>query len=336
MNHLAVDLGSKQSQVCERSPQGDVLREARLKNSLLKAFFAQQPKSQVVLESCAEAFTVASWAKEAGHEVVVVPSTLAPALGVGARGVKTDKRDAQNLSLASCRMAQLPAVHQPGVVAKSIRSELASRALLVRMRTMAINHVRGYLRQALLRPKSGATRSFLKRVRELLLAQEEGIPQHLELVLGQVELLNQQLAAADRALMEIAKNDAVCQRLMTVPGVGPVTAAVFRATVDDVSRFANAQLLRSYLGLTPKEDSSGERQHRGGISKAGNSMARWALIQAAWAAWRTAPGEPMVRWAKELAMRKPKGVAIVALARKLAGILYAVWRDDSVYSSQHS
>ena len=336
MNHVAVDLGSKQSHFCERSPDGTVVRDARLKNAALREFFKQLAPSHVVLEACSDAFTVAQWAKSSGHEVTVVPSTLAPALGVGARGVKTDKRDAENLSLASCRMAQLPAVHVPSPYSKALRQQLTSRALLVQMRTMVTNHLRGYLRQEVVPLKSGSKRTVATRVREALLARPEGIPQHLEQLLQTHETLCQQIQTADDELSNLAEADAVCRRLMTAPGIGPVTATGYRAVIDKVERFQNAHLVQSYLGVTPGEDSSGDRKQRGGISKAGPAMLRALLVQAAWSAWRTAEEDPMVQWAKKIAERRPIQVAITALARKLAGILFAMWRDESEYSSQRT
>lgn len=336
MNHVAVDLGSKQSHVCVRNADGTVVKSVRIKNAVLPEFFEELETSRIVVEACSEAFTVARWAKKQKHEVTVVPSTLAPALGVGARGVKTDKRDAENLSMASCRMEHLPSVHVPSAFAQQLRQQLAARALLVQSRTMVTNHLRGYLRQEVLTLKSGDTETVAQRVREALLARPEGLPQYLEQLAQTHESLCEQIQAADEELARVVKADAVCRRLMTVPGVGPVTAAVFRAAVDEAARFATPHLLQSYLGLTPTEHSSGESMQRGGISKAGPAMVRAALVQAAWSAWRTAPSDPMVVWAKQLAERRPKQVAIVALARKLAGILFALWRDESEYSPQHT
>jgi transposase len=333
MNHLAVDLGSAQSQCVERTPDSSIVRSVRVKSTELKKVFSATAKSRVVLEACSEAFTVADWASAEGHEVCIVPATLAPALGVGARGVKTDKRDAENLSLASCRMAKLPSVHRPSLVAKELRAHLASRALLVATRTMHVNHLRGYLRQQLISMKKGSA-TMARRVREELLARPQGIPLHIELVLQMLELVNEKIRLADQELKRLVESDGPCQRLMTVPGVGPVTAAAFRASVDVPSRFPNAHALQSYLGLTPGEASSGERTRRLGISKAGPSMVRWTLIQAAWAAWRYAKGDPMVKWANQLAERRPKQVAVTALARKMAGILFALWRDETTYAPQ--
>src|SRR5687768_14067821 len=140
MNHVAVDLGSKQSHVCVRSPAAEILREERLETLSLRKLFDSLEPSRIILEACSEAFTVAEWAKQAGHQVRVVPATLAPALGVGDRGVKTDKRDARNLSLSSCRI-ELPGVHVPSVTARELRSLCTSREALVSSRTKLVNTV---------------------------------------------------------------------------------------------------------------------------------------------------------------------------------------------------
>jgi transposase len=120
---------------------------------------------------------------------------------------------------------------------------------------------------------------------------------------------------------------------MTVPGVGPVTAVRFVSAIDQVGRFATAHLLESYLGLTPGDDSSGARHRRTGITKAGPPRVRWVLVQAAWCAIRTRPRDALAQWAAEVMRRRGKSVGIVAVARKLAGILYAMWRDQSVYQA---
>jgi transposase len=110
-----------------------------------------------------------------------------------------------------------------------------------------------------------------------------------------------------------------------------VTALRFAAAVDDIARFPSAHLLESYVGLVPGERQSSERQQRLGITKAGPTRLRWALIQAAWSARNSRPNDPMVLWSREVEKRRGKKVAVVALARKLAGILFALWRDQSVY-----
>jgi len=112
-----------------------------------------------------------------------------------------------------------------------------------------------------------------------------------------------------------------------------VTAAAVVATLDDVGRFASAGQVAAYIGLVPRERSSGERQRRGPLTKAGNRRVRWLLVQAAWAYWRSraTAGTVLRAWVERLAGRRGRLRAVVALARRLARILYAVWRDGTVY-----
>jgi transposase len=139
-----------------------------------------------------------------------------------------------------------------------------------------------------------------------------------------------------RTLAEAVKGDKVVARLCTVPGVGPVTATSFASTLDDVSRFSDAKQVRAYLGLVPSEYSSGERQQRGGISKAGPSRARSMLVEAGWIILRgrNPATEALHEWGARLAAMRGKKVAAVALARKLAGILYAMWRDGTNFGEE--
>lgn len=337
MNHVAVDLGSKQSQLCVRSQDGRISQEVRVKNSDLGKAFGVLEKSRVVLESCSEAFAVADLAIAAAHEVNIVPAGLARSLGVGQRGVKTDKKDAQNLSLASCRMETLPKVHLPSVEARELRALLTSRSELVGTRTALTNTVRGWMRTQLLSsPPRTRVDNFPERIRVAALNFPRGLPIHIERLLKVIELLNGQIQEADKELEQLASRDEVCRRLMSVPGVGPVTSTTFRSTVDDVSRFKTSHAVASYLGLTPGENSSGEKKQRTGITRAGAVRVRTALVQAAWSAWRSRPADPMVNWARGVAQRRPRQVAIVALARKMAGILFALWRDGSEYEPMKS
>jgi transposase len=337
MNHVAVDLGSRKSQYCVRSADGQVMQEAKVETRALKGFFAQLEKSRVVLETCSEAFTVAEYASSAGHEVSVVPATLAPSLGVGHRGVKTDKRDAQNLSMASCRMEKLPSVHRPSALAGDRRSMLVHRATLVAARTMLVNSVKGWARARLLHVPSGTTTTFPERMRDAALGESEGLPSYIERTLKVLEQLNEQLDQADEELKELADKDQVCARLMSMPGVGPVTAMSLRSSIDDVTRFKNAHAVESYFGLTPGENSTGTTRpgNRLGVTKAGSTRVRTALVQAAWSAYRSRPTDPMVQWARKLAEKKKVQVAVTALARKMCGILYAMWRDGRDYSPAH-
>lgn len=336
MNHVAIDLGGRESQLCTRSQDGSIIKEARVTTKSLLTLVTQWERSRVIVETSAEAFQIADAALKAGHEVRVVPATLVKQLGVGARGVKNDKRDAQALSEVSCRI-DLPSVHIPTETSRLWKSLCGSREALLRSRTMLINNARGWLRTQLIRIRTGATSTFSTRLREHMTANELAIPPHLEAQLVVIELLTTKIKDADLQLLSLADGNPVCRRLMTVPGVGPVTAVRFVAAIDDMSRFHNAHAVQSYIGLTPGENSSSERKRNTGITKAGSSELRRTLVQAAWCACRSRRSvEPMVMWARRIEARRGKFVAVVALARKLAGILFAMWRDGTTYRSSKS
>ena len=149
-----------------------------------------------------------------------------------------------------------------------------------------------------------------------------------------LQSLNEQIKQADLRLRELAEGDELPARLRTVPEVGVVTATSFVSTLDDAARFAGAKEARAYLGLVPSERSSGERQQRGHISKAGPGRARHMLVEAAWTILRrrSPTNAALHDWAAGIAARRGSRVAIVALARKLAGILYAMWRDATSFT----
>jgi transposase len=252
---------------------------------------------------------------------------------VGARRIKTDQRDARALSEASCRV-DLRSVHIPSSSSRELKSICGSRDELVETRTKLINNVRGWLRTQLWRIRSGAPVSFTERVRAYAMERGLTLPPHITRNLEVLDLVTTQIRAADAQLRQQAKADPICRLLMTVPGVGPVTAIRFRATIDDPSRFTSSHGVQSYLGLTPGEHSSSLSQHRTGITKAGAPATRRLLIQSAWSAFRTHESHPMVIWAKKVEQRRGKFIAVVALDRKLARILFAMWRSNTAYNPE--
>jgi transposase len=325
MEHVAIDLGGRQSQICVRRADGTIVEERRCATDELGVYLSRRPASRVVVETCAEAFRVTDLAKAAGHQVRVVPSMLVQSLGVGARGVKNDRKDAQVLSEVSTRI-ELPSVHVPSLPSRELRAQCTSREATIRARTLLVNSTRGWMRTQGLRIRSGAVETLPMRVRAA--AQ---LPAHIESILVVIDTLNEQIALADRELKKMAKQHPACRVLMTMPCVGPVTAVRMTAAIDEVSRFESAAKVQAYLGLVPGEHSSSQRQRRTGITKAGPPAVRRTLLQAAWSLRRRRPHEPMVQWALEIEKRRGKHIAMVALARKMAGILFAMWRDSHNY-----
>lgn len=330
MEHLAIDLGAKESQICVRSADGEIVEERRISTRPLQLsrYLRGRPKSRVIIETGAEAFWVAEIAGECGHEVRVVPSLLAPSLGVGRRGQKSDRRDARVLTETSCRV-DLPSVHIPAKPSRELQSRLVLRDALVRSRTKLINVVKAYLRTIGERMPRRYAKTLPGELREKL----PEAARKLERVLGVIDALNGSIQGCEQELKQFAARSELARRLQTVPGVGMLTALWYVATMDVASRFPNASTVGSYYGLVPSEHSSGESQRKGAITKAGCSSMRAMLVQAAWSAirGRRYQQDPMVRWAMEVSRRRGKKVAVVALARKLSGILFALWRDGTRY-----
>lgn len=328
MEHLAIDIGGRESQICLRSPSGEITQEKKVRTQDLPKLFASLPPSRVVFETCGESFWIADAVVRAGHEVRVVASTLVRSLGVGSRGVKNDCKDARVLSEVSCRI-DLPSIYVPDTESRDHKSMLSMRDVLVHSRTAMINAVRGWMRGRAVRVRTGVTDTFAQRLRA---ACGETLPTAIARLLDTIEHLCQQIDAADKELQAIAKADDVCRRLKSVPGVGSLIAVAYKSTLDTTKRFESAHHVQSYVGLTPGEYASSEKHRRTGITKAGSTRLRWLLVQAAWTARRCAPNDPMVLWSKEVEKRRGKRVAVVALARKIAGILFAIWRDGMLYS----
>ena len=132
------------------------------------------------------------------------------------------------------------------------------------------------------------------------------MPGYVERNLKAINFLTEQIEEADRELGATAKADPTCRGLMTVPGVGPVTAVRFAGAVDQVERFPNSHALESYVGLVPGENSSSERKRITGLTKAGAQKLRWTLIQAAWSARRCRRNDPLVAWALQVEARIPQ------------------------------
>ena len=303
MQHLAIDLGGKESQICVRDSKEKILDERKFPTKRLGEYLAKQPQSRVILETSAEAFAVADLARRAGHDVRVVPATLAPSLGIGARGIKTDRRDAQTLSEVSCRV-ELRSVHIPSEQARAWRTLCTSRDALVSSRTKLTNTVKSQLRCRLVLTYKRRSSATPEQIRKLWNELEGSLPPHVERQLLVIEMLDVQIREADKEIRQLVKANETCRRLMTTPGIGPHTAMRFVATLDDVKRFATAHDVQAYLGLTPGENSSSSRTRRTHLTKAGSPRMRWLLVQAAWSAQRWASTHSMVTWATQVAQRR--------------------------------
>jgi len=332
MVYGAIDLHSRFRQIRIVTADGAVVRERRVvtSRSPLRNAFAAVGAVRIRVEASTESEWVAQVLEAAGYEVIVADPNSASMDGTRHRRIKTDTRDVAALSDA-CRLGVFRRAHRVAAAQRTLRQELAVRRQLVRRRTGLIAHLRARLRQDGFRLGSGSRTTVHERVARL--ERPASLRGSLTPLLETLAALTPIIATTTRRLTTTANADPVAVRLHTVPGVGPLVALTDRATVDVVTRFPSAGHVSSALGLVPREDSSGERRQRGHITKVGPSEARTMLIQAAWSCWRsrTARTTPLRQWADRLAARRGARIAVVALARRLSRILYAVWRDDTVF-----
>ena len=298
-------------------------RRIKTERESFDKLFAERPPARILVEASTESEWAARHFESLGHEVIVADPNFAPMYATRDRRIKTDSRDARALCEA-CRLGAYRPAHRTSDRQRDVRAHLAVRETLVRTRSKYISLIGALARREGCRIEAGPSPCLARRV------EQAGLPAHTLAKIGpllvMLRVLNEQIRLADKRLEEIVKADEVVQRLCSVPGVGPVVATTFAATLDDSSRFVGAKHVRSYLGLVPREYSSGERRHRGRISKAGSVRARALMVEAAWAVlrWKTERTRTLHEWWARIAQRRGKPTAVVALARKLAGIMFAV------------
>jgi transposase len=333
MEYGAIDLHLRRSQIRILDADESVVMDRRIDTTRadLARVFAGRPSMRILIESSTESEWVAQHLESLGHDVIVADPNYAAMYGSRSRRVKTDKRDVAALAVA-CRRGIYRRAHRVSAAARTLRQTMRMRRHLVQMRTGLISVVRATLRQHGLRLPSGSAEQVLPRLDRLAL------PTDLVTVLAPVravlEQLTTTLTAADAQIEARATADPVTQRLMTAPGVGPVVALTFQAVLDDPARFGgDAARASAFAGLVPREDSSAERQHKGHITKTGPGDLRTLLVQASWVIWRgrSAAGAVLRTWAQVLAARRGRRIAIIALARRLIRILYAMWRDQTAF-----
>lgn len=332
MEHVGIDLGSRHSHLVVLSSQGQVTARQKVVTAELPQWLSRRAPSQVVMEACTQSPAVAAACIASGHTTKVVPGQLVRVLGVGARGIKTDDRDAEALARASLCNEQLPSVHLRSERSRSVRELLSARATLLDARKSMSLSVKSWLRGRLVVLKGRASsRQFAAAVRVVALEHPEGLPSAIEMLLQSYEHLCDQVDALDAQVKAMAEQDGVCQRLMTIPGVGPHVSLSFTAQLDDPRRFASSDKLASYLALVPGEQTTGGKLKRTSTIHAGPLHLKALLVQSAWSLYRARPGEPVVRWAQALADKRGRRIAIIALARKIATVMWAMWKHDAAY-----
>ncbi len=331
---VGIDLGDKYSHVHVLGEDGETVEEGRVKTveSGFHQRFGGVAPVRVVMEVGTHSPWVSRLLASLGHEVVVAnPRTV----GLIARSSKkTDRHDAETLArIGRVDAGLLQPVQHRGAQAQQDLALLTARAALVRARTMLVNTVRGVVKASGGRIVTCDTRSFPKHAnRDLPVELRAGLTPLLE----EIASLSGQVQELDRRINRvIAERYPAARAIQQVPGVGPVTALWFVLTVDEPGRFRRSRQVGAYLGLTPRQRQSGERDPQLGISKAGNRELRTLLVQCAhYIVGYRGPDSDLRRWA--LARMERGGAngrkrVVVAVARKLAVLMHHLWVSGEVY-----
>ena len=310
--------------------RGAKLFSKRISRSGLLSFFGRQPRCVVALEACAGAHHWGRELQRLGHEVRLIPPAYVKPF------VKRQNNDAADAE-AICEAAQRPSMRF--VAVKSEESQASAmvfrgRDLLVGQRTQIINALRGHMAEhGWVAPKGP---SHIARLAELL-KDEDAVPAAARPVLGaMLEMLaelDRRIVMLDREIARRAREDETARRLMTIPGIGTITATALAALAPPPESFAKGRDFAAWLGLVPRQHSSGGKQKLGAISRMGERTLRRLLIIGASAVVLHASkrGAPVGSWLAQMLARKPRMLVTVALANKTARIVWAVLTRNEVY-----
>ena len=249
-----------------------------------------------------------------------------------AQQVKTDRNDARGLA-HMMRTGWYKEVHIKSHDSQELRMLLNNRRFLLDKRIATDNEIRGSLRTFGLKLGKVTRSSYDARIRELV-GDNEKFQACIFPMLEVRRVLVEQYKKLEKLILDVVKEDEVCQLFMTIPGVGPLTALVFKTFIDRPQRFQKSKAVGAALGLTPRKYASGEVDYDGHITKCGDEFVRMHLFEAA-KVLLSRVGKPsdLKSWGLRLAKRSSKKKACVAVARRLAVIMHAMWRDGTVFQS---
>ena len=335
MDHFAgLDVSVKETSVCIVDEMGKIVREVKVASEpeALLAVLANPAYhfKRIGLEAGPLSQWLYSVLAEAGLPVICVETRHMRAV-LKAQINKTDRNDARGMA-QMMRVGLYRPVHVKTLRSQKLRMLLTHRKLLQSKAIAIDNDLRGTLRNFGLKVGMVGATKFEARIKELI----ENFPDLAVLVkplLVVRRVLREQLGILHRRLLAVARDDDVCRRLMTVPGVGPVVALTYRATVDVPARFRKSKSVGAVFGLTCAKYQSGEIDRSGAISRCGDEMMRTMLYEAAQSMlFHSTRWSWLKAWAMQIARHRGMKKAVVALARRLAVIMHRIWVDGTEFS----
>jgi len=332
MNHfVGLDVSLKKTAICVVDQDGTVVREgdADTEPEMLLAWLTD---TGLAFERVGlEAGQCSSWLHKeltlAGLPAICIETRHAKAV-MQAQNIKTDRNDARAIA-QMMRTGWFKPVHVKAEESQKIRAIMSSRRCLLDKRIDLENHIRATLRVFGLKVGAVGLAAFETRVRELM-ASDGDLQACIDPLLEARRTLHAQCRTLTNMVRGIVRKDETCRRLMTCPGVGPLTALAFKTAIDDPARFRKSRQVGVHLGLVPRKYASGEIDYNGHITRCGDAFVREHLFEAANSLMlRTKKRCALKVWGMRIAKRSSMKNARVAVARKLAVILHRMWRDGT-------
>jgi transposase len=331
--YVGLDVSLKQTAVCVVDATGKIKREGMVASDPdALADFVKRHAPHVMrigLETGATSTWLWTELKERGLPVICIDARHAKA-ALKMQINKSDRNDAVGIArIMQCGWYK--EVRVKDLDSHAVRALLASRALLVELKRDLENQIRGLLKNFGLVIGRAKLNTFTVRANELIDRKPE-LAVAVEPLLKAREAIAHQIEKLDRKVLHMARNEPQVRRFMTVPGVGPITALCYMATIDDPARFSKSRSVGAYVGLTTRRYASGETDHSGRISKCGDEMLRSYLYEAANVLLtRVTKWSALKAWGMRIAKRRSLSKAKVAVARKLAVILHRMWVDGTEF-----
>jgi transposase len=331
---VGLDVSLSKAAICVISEHGKIVKETQVASEPEALVRCMREQEGTVAAIGLEAGPLSQWLHrgltDAGLDLVLMETRQVKG-ALKAMRIKTDRRDAESIARL-LHLGWFRPVHCKSISAQEVRAVLGARKAIQQGMIALEMSTRGLLRNFGLKVGAISRGRYDQLIRELA----DGNPR-LETATAPMlrarASLRQELAGLERLVRQMAQDDPVCRRLMSMPGVGAVVALTYRSAVDDPSRFRSSKQVGAWVGMTPSRNQSGERDVSGGITMAGDVDLRRALGQAATVMMHRGRSTWLRTWGAQVARRRGSKRAMVALARRMSVILHRMWVDDADFRS---
>jgi transposase len=332
-HYIGLDVSLKETSVCVVDENGRICREAKVVSHPDDLIAFLQGGNWNIVRIGLEAGPLSQWLHDglsaAGLPVICIETRHAKAF-LKSQVNKSDRNDARGIA-QMMRVNLFKPVHVKTLASQKRRALLTARKLLQEKAIAIENDIRGLLRNFGLKAGAIGTAGFERRILELITDMPD-LMDFIPSLLAARQKLRGEFTRLHKKVLALTRGDAVCRRLMTIPGVGPVTSLAFVSTIDVPGRFKHSRSVGPALGLTPRLNQSGESHRFGRVSLCGDELLRALLYEAAQVMLtRVKKWSWLKAWAMNIAKRSGRQKAVVALARRLAVIMHRMWSDGSEF-----